>query len=102
MAPDPVTQIDTGESKRIPTWYATRMSQIAVRLSKRELGVLDSAVAAGDFTSRAEAVRAGLRLLERDLREARIAASYRAAYATPLTEDERTTLDAALALATEP
>jgi Arc/MetJ-type ribon-helix-helix transcriptional regulator len=80
------------------------MSQIAVRLTEPELGMLDSAVAAGGFASRAEAVRAGLRLLERDLRETRIAASYRAAYATPLTEDERTTLDAALALAvdTEP
>lgn len=80
------------------------MSQIAVRLTERELGMLDSAVATGGFASRAEAVRAGLRLLERDLREARIAASYRAAYATPLTEDERATLDAALALAadTEP
>jgi Arc/MetJ-type ribon-helix-helix transcriptional regulator len=78
-----------------------RMSQIAVRLTERELGMLDSAVATGGFASRAEAVRAGLRLLERDLREARIATSYRAAYATPLTEDERLTLDAALALAAD-
>lgn len=74
------------------------MSQIAIRLTERELGMLDSAVAAGGFASRAEAVRAGLRLLEHDLREARIAAAYRAAYETPLTEDERTVLDAALAL----
>jgi Arc/MetJ-type ribon-helix-helix transcriptional regulator len=77
------------------------MSQIAVRLTQRELGMLDSTVSAGGFASRAEAVRAGLRLLERDLREARIAASYRTAYATPLTEDERTTLDAALTLAAD-
>ncbi len=74
------------------------MSQIAVRLNDRELRVLDSAVAEGAFASRAEAVRAGLRLLERDLREARIAASYRAAYATPLTDDESAMLNAALAL----
>lgn len=73
-------------------------SQIAVRLTDRELQVLDSAVAQGAFDSRAEAVRAGVRLLERDLREARIAASYRAAYAAPLTDDESSMLDAALAL----
>jgi Arc/MetJ-type ribon-helix-helix transcriptional regulator len=77
------------------------MSQIAVRLTERELGMLDSAVVAGGFASRAEAVRAGLRLLERNLREARIAASYRAAYASSLTEDERTMLDAALTLAAD-
>jgi Arc/MetJ-type ribon-helix-helix transcriptional regulator len=76
------------------------MSQIAVRLSETELKVLDSAVARGDFRSRAEAVRAGVRLLERDLREARIAASYRSAYgSTPLTDDERLALDAVAALA---
>lgn len=74
------------------------MSQIAVRLTERELRMLDSAVAEGAFDSRAEAVRAGIRLLERDLREARIAASYRTAYATPLADDERAVLDAAFAL----
>ncbi len=75
------------------------MSQIAVRLSESELGMLDSAVASGDFRSRAEAVRAGIRLLERELREMRIAASYRAAYrSTPLTEEENGVLDAAAAL----
>jgi Arc/MetJ-type ribon-helix-helix transcriptional regulator len=77
------------------------MSQIAVRLTEQELRRLDGAVAEGAFASRAEAVRAGLRLLERDLREGRIAASYRAAYATPLTEDEQAVLDAALALAAD-
>jgi Arc/MetJ-type ribon-helix-helix transcriptional regulator len=76
------------------------MSQIAVRLSEAELGMLDSAVARGDFRSRAEAVRAGVRLLARDLREARIEASYRSAYgATPLAEDEQVALDAAAAFA---
>lgn len=77
---------------------ASYASQIAVRLTDRELRALDSAVAEGAFDSRAEAVRAGLRLLERDLREARIAASYRAAYATALTDEEDAMLDAALAL----
>lgn len=76
------------------------MSQIAVRLSDEELSRLDSAVAAGSFRSRADAVRAGIRLLEGELFEARVAESYRAAYATaPLTADEQRTLEAAAALA---
>jgi Arc/MetJ-type ribon-helix-helix transcriptional regulator len=76
------------------------MSQIAVRLSESDLRMLDSAVAEGAFRSRADAVRAGIRLLEHELREARIAASYRVAYAgTPLTDDEARMLDAATALA---
>lgn len=76
------------------------MSQIAVRLSGDELRVLDSAVAEGTFSSRADAVRAGIRLLEHELRETRIAASYHAAYAgAPLTDDETRVLDAAAALA---
>lgn len=75
------------------------MSQIAVRLTEEELRLLDAAVAAGAFRSRAEAVRAGIKLLEGDLREARVAASYRAAYAeTALTADESHVLDAAAAL----
>jgi Arc/MetJ-type ribon-helix-helix transcriptional regulator len=76
------------------------MSQIAVRLTEAELRLLDSAVAEGTFRSRAEAVREGIRLLEHELREARIASSYRAAYAgAPLTDDEVRGLDAAAALA---
>jgi Arc/MetJ-type ribon-helix-helix transcriptional regulator len=76
------------------------MSQIAVRLTESELRMLDSAVTVGAFRSRAEAVRAGIHMLERELREARIAASYRTAYAdTPLTEEETSVLDAAAALA---
>lgn len=75
------------------------MSQIAVRLTDEELGRLDSAVAEGVFPSRAEAVRAAIRLLEEQLRERRIADSYRAAYtATPLTAEEAHVLDAATAL----
>jgi Arc/MetJ-type ribon-helix-helix transcriptional regulator len=76
------------------------MSQIAVRLTENELRMLDSAVADGAFRSRADAVRAGIGLLERQLREARIAASYRAAYVdAPLTGEESRMLDAAAALA---
>jgi Arc/MetJ-type ribon-helix-helix transcriptional regulator len=75
------------------------MSQIAVRLSEDELKMLDSTVAEGAFRTRAEAVRAGIRLLRRESRESRIAASYRDAYAIPLTEDETQMLDAAAALA---
>ena len=52
------------------------------------------------FPSRAEAVRAGIRLLEGELREMRVATSYRAAYATaPLSAEEARVLDAAVALA---
>jgi Arc/MetJ-type ribon-helix-helix transcriptional regulator len=76
------------------------MSQIAVRLTEDELRLLDSAVADGAFRSRAEAVRAGIRLLEAQVREVRIGDSYRAAYAaTPLTAQETRVLDAAVALA---
>lgn len=86
---------------RIPKWYAQRMSQIAVRLTDDELRTLDSAVAEGAFRTRAEAVRAGIRLLDSASREARIAASYSEAYATPLTADETQMLDAAATLAGE-
>jgi Arc/MetJ-type ribon-helix-helix transcriptional regulator len=75
------------------------MSQIAVRLTDDELKMLDSTVAEGAFRTRAEAVRAGIRLLRRESRESRIAASYRDAYAAPLTDDETQMLDAAAALA---
>lgn len=76
------------------------MSQIAVRLTEEELRQLDSTVADGAFHSRAEAVRAAIRLLEGTLLETRVADSYRAAYAaTALTADETRMLDAAAALA---
>ncbi len=76
------------------------MSQIAVRLTEEQLRLLDTAVAEGAFRSRADAVRAGIRLLEGTLREARVADSYRVAYtAIPLTDEEARVLDAAAALA---
>jgi len=78
------------------------MSQIAVRLSAKELSQLDSAVRAGGFRSRAEAVRAGIELLVAGAREDRIARAYAHAYSdTPLTEDETQMLDAAAELAGE-
>ncbi len=77
------------------------MSQIAIRLSEDELRALDSAVAEGAYRTRAEAVRAGIRLLGDSSRDARIAASYRDAYGAPLTADETQMLDAAAALAGE-
>jgi Arc/MetJ-type ribon-helix-helix transcriptional regulator len=78
------------------------MSQIAVRLSEDELRQLDSIVGEGGFRTRAEAVRAGIRMLSREAREERIAASYANAYAkAPLSEDEAQMLDAAMALAAE-
>ncbi len=78
------------------------MSQIAVRLSDGELHQLDSVVKDGGFRTRAEAVRAGIRMLSRKTREERIATSYARAYsAIPLTEDETQMLDAAVALAGE-
>jgi Arc/MetJ-type ribon-helix-helix transcriptional regulator len=77
------------------------MPQIAVRLSDQELRSLDAAVASGAFPSRAEAVRAAVRLLESQLRETRIQASYRKGYETRLSEDETQMLDAAVALAAD-
>jgi Arc/MetJ-type ribon-helix-helix transcriptional regulator len=75
------------------------MSQIAVRLTEEQLRRLDAAVAQGAFGSRAEAVRVAIGLLEDELRETRVADSYRAAYtATPLTAEETRVLDAAAAL----
>ncbi|HTC71980.1 MAG TPA: ribbon-helix-helix domain-containing protein [Solirubrobacteraceae bacterium] len=76
------------------------MSQIAVRLTEGQLRLLDAAVAQGKFGSRAEAVRVAIGLLEDELRETRVADSYRAAYAaTPLNAEETRVLDAAAALA---
>ncbi len=76
------------------------MSQIAVRLSEYELKQLDAAVSEGAFRSRAEAVRAGIELLQRKLLETRIADSYNSAYASKaLTADETRALDAAASMA---
>lgn len=74
------------------------MSQIAVRLSDTELNELDSLVAARGFRTRAEAVRAGLKLLGREAREERIVEAYRRAYSAPLDDEDKRMLDAAAAL----
>lgn len=78
------------------------MSQIAVRLTDAELAQLDSLVDNGEFRTRAEAVRAGIRSLSDAARERRIRISYENAYRqTPLTHDETALLDAAATLAAE-
>jgi Arc/MetJ-type ribon-helix-helix transcriptional regulator len=78
------------------------MSQVAVRLTDDELRELDSTVAAGGFRTRAEAIREGVRLLRKEVREERIAASYRKAYSEkPLSDEEARMLDAAADLAAE-
>lgn len=78
------------------------MSQIAVRLTEAELAQLDSLVDNMQFRTRAEAVRAGIRLLSDTARERRIRMSYENAYhQTPQTHDEAALLDAAAALASE-
>ncbi len=61
--------------------------QIAVRLADEDLERLDAAVARGAFPSRAAAVRAGLRWLLRQDREAQIAAAYRRAYSSDPEEE---------------
>ncbi len=77
------------------------MSQIAVRLTDSELSALDSVVAEGAYSTRAEAVRAGIQLVARESREERIVASYRSAYAIPLSQDESDALDAAAGLVSD-
>jgi Arc/MetJ-type ribon-helix-helix transcriptional regulator len=78
------------------------MSQIAVRLSDAELRRLDQLVGTGPYRTRAEAVRAGIALLEARIREQRIAENYRTAYTrAEVTHDEEAMLDAALRLAVD-
>lgn len=78
------------------------MSQIAVRLTDAELAQLDSLVDGEEFGTRAEAVRAGIRMLSDAARERRIRISYEKAYhQVPLTRDETALLDAAAILAAE-
>lgn len=62
--------------------------QIAVRLSEEELASLDHVVERRTFPSRADAVRAGLRMLLQEERNREIAESYRRAYSEH-PQDER-------------
>jgi Arc/MetJ-type ribon-helix-helix transcriptional regulator len=78
------------------------MSQIAVRLSDAELGRLDALVEDGGFATRAEAVRAAIKMLSGAARERRIEAAYATAYEqAPLTDEEKHMLDAAASLAAD-
>lgn len=62
--------------------YADYMSQqIAIRIPDDQLQALDSAVEAGAFESRADAVRQALGQMLGELREQEIAQEYRDAYA---------------------
>jgi Arc/MetJ-type ribon-helix-helix transcriptional regulator len=78
--------------------------QIAVRLPDEDLERLDAAVARGSYPSRAAAVRAGLRRLLVDEREARIAEAYRRGYAADPADREvgETGLTLGAALLAEP
>jgi Arc/MetJ-type ribon-helix-helix transcriptional regulator len=78
------------------------MSQIAVRLSDAELSQLDALVQEGGFGTRAEAVRAAIRMLSGAARERRIGLAYASAYErSPLSDEESQMLDAATGLAAE-
>ena len=54
--------------------------QVPVRLTDEDLAALDRAVAAGRYTSRSDALRAGLRHLLREERELEIEEAYRRGY----------------------
>jgi Arc/MetJ-type ribon-helix-helix transcriptional regulator len=66
-------------------------------MTDAELRRLDALVGTGVYRTRAEAVRAGIALLERRMREQRIAEGYSAAYRNAeITADEEAVLEAAL------
>lgn len=54
--------------------------QIPVRISDRDVAELDAAVKRGRFTTRSDAVRAGIELLLREEREREIGEAYRRGY----------------------
>ena len=54
--------------------------QIPVRISERDMAELDAAVRRGRFTTRSDAVRAGIELLLREEREREIDEAYRRGY----------------------
>jgi Arc/MetJ-type ribon-helix-helix transcriptional regulator len=56
-------------------------SQVPVRLTAEDLSALDRAVAGGRFSSRSDALRAGLAHVLREEREREIEESYRRGYA---------------------
>ena len=55
--------------------------QIAVRVPREEVAALDEAVAKGLYPTRADAVRAALALLLRQIRDEEIVASHQRAFA---------------------
>jgi Arc/MetJ-type ribon-helix-helix transcriptional regulator len=55
-------------------------TQVSVRLTDSDVAALDAAVEAGQFTSRSDALRAGLAVVLRQAREREIAVAYRCGY----------------------
>jgi Arc/MetJ-type ribon-helix-helix transcriptional regulator len=55
-------------------------TQVPVRLTDSDLAALDATVASGRFTSRSEALRAGLELVLREEREREIDEAYARGY----------------------
>jgi Arc/MetJ-type ribon-helix-helix transcriptional regulator len=54
--------------------------QVPVRLTEKDVAALDAVVASGRFTSRSDALRAGLERVLSDEREREIDAAYRRGY----------------------
>jgi len=54
--------------------------QVSVRLTEEDVASVDELIAVGRFTSRSDALRAGLRGLLRELREQAIEDAYRRGY----------------------
>src|SRR6266542_1348182 len=62
-------------------WYTDRMtSQVPVRLTEGDLAALDRAVASGRFSSRSDALRAGLKAVLCEERDREIEEAYRRGY----------------------
>ena len=62
-------------------WYTEYMTiQVPVRLTEEDVAALDAAVAAGQFGSRSDALRAGLAQVLRAEREREIDAAYARGY----------------------
>jgi len=55
-------------------------TQVPVRLTEEDVAALDEAIAAGRFSSRSEALRAGLAHILREEREREIEEAYRRGY----------------------
>ena len=94
--------MDPHSSSRIGMLIGMPTEQIAVRIDRSRLAVLDTLIADGEFESRAAAVRAGLDAVIDAVEARRIDESIRAGYAQrPSTTGERSAAEAALRQAIE-